>query len=58
MPLSKSPKKQSSNISKLMHEGYPQKQAIAISYSVLGERKPGKRKQKQSGPRSSAKESK
>lgn len=39
MPLSKNPKKQSSNISKLMHEGYPQKQAIAISYSVLSEKK-------------------
>lgn len=49
MPLSNDKKKQGSNISKLMHEGYPQKQAIAISYSVLGE---GKSK---SGPRGSAK---
>ena len=36
MPLDKSGGKeaQSKNISELMHSGYPQKQAIAISYSV------------------------
>ena len=46
MPLSKDKKKQGSNISKLMHEGYPQKQAIAISFSVMGEdkKKPAKKK--------------
>jgi hypothetical protein len=47
MPLQqgKSKKAQSSNISKLMKEGYPQKQAVAISYSEMGESKPKKPKQ-------------
>ena len=41
MPLDKSGGKeaQSRNISELMHSGYPQKQAIAISYSVDKESK-------------------
>lgn len=41
MPLAKgkSNKVKSSNISKLMKEGYPQKQAIAIAYSEAGESK-------------------
>ncbi len=45
MPLKhdSSKKSQSSNIAELMKSGYPQKQAIAISYSVKGE-KPGKKK--------------
>lgn len=36
MPLKhgKSKKAFSSNVSKLIHEGYPQKQALAISYSI------------------------
>lgn len=53
MPLKKgdSDKAQSSNISKLMHEGYPQRQAVAISYSVRGEsRKPSKKKNKRKKP--------
>ena len=38
MPLDKADTKeaQSSNIAKLMNEGYPQDQAVAISYSVRG----------------------
>ena len=41
MPLlkGKTKKDQSSNIAKLRDEGYPEKQAIAISYSVMGEKK-------------------
>ncbi len=46
MPLAqgKSNKTKSSNIKKLMDEGYPQKQAIAISYSEAGESKSKKKK--------------
>lgn len=36
-------KTMSSNIKKLMTEGYPQKQAIAISYSKAGEKKKPKK---------------
>lgn len=41
MPLEegKSKKAQSDNIKKLITEGYPQKQAVAISYSEAGEKK-------------------
>lgn len=48
MPLmkEKSKKAQSSNIKKLMEEGYPQKQAVAISYSVMGESKKKKSESK------------
>lgn len=46
MPLSKkkSKKEISQNISKLMHEGRPQKQAIAIAMSVAGRSKDMKKK--------------
>ena len=38
----------SKNIEKLMHEGYPQKQAIAIAYSEAGrsKKKKGKKSKK------------
>ena len=49
MPLKKgkSAAVKSSNIAELMKSGYPQKQAVAISYSEAGERrkkKAGKKK--------------
>ena len=39
MPLDKSgsPEAQSRNIAELRHSGYPEKQAVAISYSVKRE---------------------
>jgi len=39
MPLDKSgsPEAQSKNIAELRHSGYPEKQAVAISYSVKNE---------------------
>lgn len=48
MPLKqgKSKKTQSENIAKLIREGYPQKQAVAISYSEMGEKKKPKEKKK------------
>ena len=36
----------SKNIKKLMDEGYPQKQAIAIAYSEAGRGKKGKKSKK------------
>lgn len=51
MPLmpGKSKEAQSSNIRELIKSGYPQKQAVAISYSKMGESKPQQSKKKPSG---------
>lgn len=49
MPLheGKSDKTVSSNIAKLIREGYPSKQAVAIAYDKAGRaRKPGKQEKK------------
>ena len=48
MPLIKSAKKEAvgKNIKAEMKSGRPQKQAIAISYSVLEEKKPKKKEKK------------
>lgn len=46
MPLKKGSSKKviGSNIKKLRHEGYPEKQSIAISMSEAGKAKPKKKK--------------
>lgn len=46
MPLSKGKSKKtiSKNISKMMHEGYPQKQAIAASLAQAGKSLPKRKK--------------
>lgn len=51
MPLKKgkSDKAVSANISTLVHEGKPQKQAIAIAMSVAGKKKKKKKKEKTKG---------
>jgi len=46
MPLKKGSSKQTvaQNIRQLQHEGYPQKQAVAISMDKAGKGKPSKKK--------------
>jgi len=49
MPLQPGKKNQGKNIEKLVHEGYPQKQAVAISFSKLREDKKMTHLQKRRG---------
>lgn len=44
MPLKKGKKAVGSNIRKLMHEGRPQKQAIAIAFAVSRRKKKRRKK--------------
>jgi hypothetical protein len=46
MPLNKGKSKKAfkDNVEKLVHEGKPVKQAVAIAYSVKGEKKKKKKK--------------
>lgn len=48
MPLLKGSSKEiiSSNISKLRHEGYPEKQSVAIAFSKAGKSRDNKKKGK------------
>lgn len=57
MPLDKSssPEAQSRNIAELRHSGYPEKQAVAISYSVKREAEAGHRERHEHEARKSGK---